>query len=804
VDYESNETKKVKLLSNDKKIDILMNYKEVEIHKVLKTLFSKMQQEYVVEITHGSNEFGKDLILIKSDRLLRHVTAVIVKVGHVGGKTADDVDEIENKINKACKETDKLTRIEEELISQIRQASDVPAESKFIFNKLPIDRIFVVIVGTISGNARKRLEAFVDKDCKIRVEMKDIIWLIDELTQYYPEIFIVEATDNVINDKIIELESANSLGHKNIYLSKYFVDPLVATIDIPVKFDEEKISLILREKKIQFIDLEALIKENKRIIIVGDPGTGKSSALAKIAVDKLKKVLKKGERAEEKIKTPVFIQAKDILNINNGEELLSYFFKDIHASEKFLVDNLILDALDEVPIEDRANVIERAKKMALEHACSLIISSRKIDIVKETPQGFEKYEILPFEFKQAMKFFENIISDKTKLTTLKDGLEKIKNTIPLLPLSLVLLIEIIEERQEIPASITELFQRYFDVVLGRFDDKKGIKQLFEYQIKKKFLSELAFTEFLSKEKLEIQVEDFKVFLNIFKQKFEYDDETIKSFINEIERAGIIDIKSKVFFKHRSFLDYFAGLYIYDKQDEIIDLQNKIVDIFYNDIWGDSSFFYIGLKREVSSSLLEKILLKDTTNLSSMFQKFMVGKIIQAGWNTDSATKMIGIEKASETASILRDKFMEVMSTADKKTPQIYADFWLLAISEISFGSTFLFKEVNKLLLNINKADNYEKIYQLLVLSWAMKRFLLPQEKAKISEAILEQISKVINNKLQESRLFLILELLEKDDKKVIKKIEKKLNKLKAKQNYIFGKLLPHAKKGFRAKKHPKK
>ena len=43
-------------------------------------------------------------------------------------------------------------------------------------------------------------------------------------------------------------------------------------------------------------------------------------------------------------------------------------------------------------------------------SCPLIITSRKIDIIKNTPVGFEKYEILPFEYSQALQLFEKYVS----------------------------------------------------------------------------------------------------------------------------------------------------------------------------------------------------------------------------------------------------------------------------------------------------------------------------------------------------------------------------------------------------------
>jgi len=72
------------------------------------------------------------------------------------------------------------------------------------------------------------------------------------------------------------------------------------------------------------------------------------------------------------------------------------------------------------------------------------------------------------------------------------------------PLSLFLLLTIVEARKEVPASITELYDQFNDIILGRYDVEKGIMVIFEYLIKKRFLAELAFKEFVEKKRLEMQ------------------------------------------------------------------------------------------------------------------------------------------------------------------------------------------------------------------------------------------------------------------------------------------------------------
>ena len=79
---------------------------------------------------------------------------------------------------------------------------------------------------------------------------------------------------------------------------------------------------------------------------------------------------------------------------------------------------------------------------------------------------------------QALALCERVISDQALSQSLKTGISQMRNNFELTPLAIFLLIDIIEEHQEVPASLTELYERYTDTVLGKHDKEKGIEVLF--------------------------------------------------------------------------------------------------------------------------------------------------------------------------------------------------------------------------------------------------------------------------------------------------------------------------------------
>jgi len=455
----------------------------------------------------------------------------------------------------------------------------------------------------------------------------------------------------------------------------------------------------------------------------------------------------------------------------------------------------MIDSLDEVIKVQGKEVLKKAVEFSEELSCSVIITSRKVDAIKSTPVGFEKYELMPFEFGQAIELLEKLVSSKESLIKLKDSLEKIRFQIPLVPLSLILLIQLVEEKKEIPASITELYDRFFDLMFGRWDREKGIEVLFEYFQKRSYLAELAYKEFFQKGRLEIKYEDYKDFFENYSKRYDVD---FNALLKEIERAGVLMIKDSIHFQHRSFLDYFVARYLFDKRTEIKGLSDFLVQVYFDDIWSDVTFFYIGLMREINLKTIKKIFSYKQEELSALLSKFLAGRLLQAGWNSPADIKYYGIEEAIKYSPIIRSKFLEIMKRRDPHVPHIYADFLVLIFSEVAFGSLFLFKQAKAIFDNLSNIKNIDNLNKMLSILWAIRKFYEPDELKESINKFLDFLSKMPNITVEdEAKSLLFLEILEKEDKAFVKMMRKRIDKLKKKYKDTFKKLLPSHKKGFR-------
>lgn len=779
-------------LPKDLRRQIIMNYKERDLHKFLKELFQSMEPNYTVEITHGPREFGKDLVIVKTDRFTNDVIGVVVKRGDIKAKTLGVVDSLKGQVDQVLsKASEKNLR---EIESQIQQAFKHPAEAKSILEELPVSDVFVVLAGEFSNQARTRLTA------ELSVKIFDINWLIDNFTEHYPHIFFEGEVIGFLENQIRELEENHRRAKSGKNLSEYFVDPLVKPINAPLEFNADTLKTVLKKrKKLPFLRLPEISKKARRLILLGDPGTGKTGAMAKLAIDMYKHasgyLLNSPGKSDKKIPVPVFVPAKKFLETESTEEFLTGYFGSAETKIRFQVDLIMVDGLDEIESANRRDVIDKLDRFSEEIGSPYILTSRKIDILNTLSEKYEKYELLPFEFSQALKLVSKLVSDKKVLATLEESLEKIQTQILLVPLSLMLLVELVEEHNEVPASITELYDRFFDMSLGREDRERGIQVLFDYLIKKRFLGVLAYREFKEKNRLEVPNADFQEFLGSYAEQYGWSQEKLSDFVREIERAGILNLREEVIFKHRSFLDYFAAFDVYENREDFEDLNGLIVDTYFDDLWGEIAFFYIGLRRKITPDLLERIYAHPSEELTTNLCKLFGGRLLQAGWHSPAQQHVDGIRNAIGYATKVRENFRKIVDSSEADVPDIVNDFMVLSLSNFSFNSSFLapcIKDISQQMIASGSADD---IYGAVALFWSIYRFMTPEEVKENIDALLGALDSLPDEK-EKARILLLMTLVEQD-KEVRKPIEKQTRRLSKKSPEVFKALLPAKRKGFR-------
>ena len=412
---------------------------------------------------------------------------------------------------------------------------------------------------------------------------------------------------------------------------------------------------------------------------------------------------------------------------------------------------------------------------------------------------FETYELMPLEVYQAVAYMEKSIQDTRLLSVLKEGLQNDELKIRMTPMSLELLLEVVTIEQEIPASLAEVFERYCDIVCGKYEKAKGIEVIFEYQIKSRFLSELAWSEFYSKAQLEIPKASLDSFLKGYGSLHGWDTNKLNRFVNEISRAGLLNIGETVSFSHRSFLEFFIALRMHQRKTEYPSIDNFLVKLHFDEMWTEVAFYYFGIERELSVAAITLISQWPENNFDDCVNKIMIGRLLQAGWYTPSSEKIRGIEIGLLSAQKAREIVDNMLSKSEYRLPRIFSDFFALATCEYSFGSRTLLPETYKIYEQLSTNINPVAVRNSLLLMWAQRSRLTEKDKNDFSKLVLSCLANMEKSGQLEIRekfvsLF-ILEQFEREDKNLLASIRRKLNRTKEVYKDEMKLLLPHSKKG---------
>lgn len=704
--------------------------------------------------------------------------AVVVKLGNVKGKTLDDVDKIKEKLEKI----DLSTRIEKVIKSQIDQAIKNPAEIKSSLLELKVNEVKVVIVGEVSNEAKARLKSEVKSH---NIDIYDLKWVIDNFTDYYPQIFFGAGLLSFLEQFVQDLETSHWLTKQGLNLSDIYINPIVMTINIE-NFEDFQHSAknFIRRKKLPFEELKKIIYSQDRILITGEAGTGKTGALSKILIDAYRDIIShiiKHPLSEKIFHIPIFIKCSNLVNkTTTKDEILNFIPEELKY--RFQVCSILADGFDEIPKEKRESVIEDLSNLTNQCNSSLIVASRNTQINKTILEKFKRYELMPFELKQSIDMIRKLLKnkDKTNITQLQtlifEKLPEIQGIIPLIPMSLILLVELVEEKKEIPASLTELYERYLELVLGKWDKEKGIEVLFDYQIKDRFLQELAYLKFYENKSnvLSITRKNLEEFVSTYRLKYNtwHDD---NEFIKELSREGIINIsEDNVSFRHRSFLDYFVGAYIFNNPDEFDNLVEFLLNNHFNPLWSDVVFVYFGKKRKINKNFLEKLMQYNGQNAN--FGKLISGRLLQAGWHTETELKRYAIRESIKNLLFVKNDFKKNFQKNSSGLSELLLDVLMLLFCEYSYNSTFLQKEIKETIEEKLLFTENTSILELLGLMASINRFIEPVQRESMIKKILDKMPELNLLKEEEVSYLIIMDMIEKNNKELKKTLRNRINK----------------------------
>jgi hypothetical protein len=627
-----------------------------DFHPILHALFSKLPGITNVEYTQGTSEMGADFVLTKSDSTLDDVEYIgcIVKIGQI----KQDHSEINRQIEEC--------EIERTVEGGIR--------------KIFLNEIWIISNGNITNSAQEKIHhKYRNKNIKF-LPVERIASLIDK---YYSQFW----TDVTVQTG--EYLREVRLSADNLKKNNSLVD--ISNIDIYVP--QELVNINPRRRTIdrsfvkpKKVKLESVLESNNYVLIEAMMGTGKSTLVAELA-----KSYTDTKVFNEKKILPIILTSTELFEKYNSnlQNVITPIIttNGFEGIKKFIV---IIDGLDEIKIDntERLEFLNKIYQSSQNFTdIKIIVTTRTLDdpeLDLNIEKQYSRYQLCPLSIKQIITMVEKICNKTDTRNKLVKELDKspLFRVLPKTPISAILLAKLLNNNiQEIPSTMTELYNKYMELSLGRWDMEKGLQSQQEYDVISNVTILLA--QFIIDNSLiDISLGDAKSIFDNYtdSRKLKINKEAIfKKLTNKVEIFAFNKPNNTLRFRHRTFAEYFYAVGL-DRDNKAV-ISESIYDIY----WATSYFFYIGLKRDCPEIINAINKIDFSSEQYRLFKIFNNGHFLLAAYLTPYEIIKESLFDSFESASKF---YFDLISDESKNPLKKFSAIQLLCIFTKTLCDTF--------------------------------------------------------------------------------------------------------------------
>lgn len=385
------------------------------------------------------------------------------------------------------------------------------------------------------------------------------------------------------------------------------------------------------------------------LMVLGGPGTGKSTFLRKMGQEALK-----GSSKSNYIHDciPVFIELKKFCYLEvDIEAAIIHEFKicGLSRPQKFVNEFLakgkllvLLDGLDEVPAEKMGEAVTKIQDFANQFHCNRFIISCRTAAYRYNLRNFTDVAIAEFDDIQIQQFIKNWFREyPKKIFTFWNQLNSDRNKsikeLARSPLLLTLLCLIYQREDQCPSHRASLYDKALWILLDGWDAEKDVPRENIYKglatkQKEKILSQVAFDAFtndklfLQKRVITQQLE--KSISEILPEVTFIDGTQVLKSI-ELQHGLLVERVEGIYsFSHLTIQEYLTALYIISHSENNYQLLQQIIENHLIDARWQEVFLLLAGMMRVDNLIykMEKIALKFIDQSPSI--KFLMYKVDQ--------------------------------------------------------------------------------------------------------------------------------------------------------------------------------
>jgi hypothetical protein len=277
----------------------------------------------------------------------------------------------------------------------------------------------------------------------------------------------------------------------------------------------------------------------------------------------------------------------------------------------------------------------------------IVLTSRLLDLF-EKPGAFPSFEVFQLSDLspgEMISFVKQWCGEDSSLGQRLVALlqnPQFLGGLPRTPFTLALVTALYEEgTKEIPANQTELYQKYVELALARWDVSKDLSLQFEWRVKEFMLRKVGW---LLQEGRRFEIGRDEFVREVERLGLERGLPVIGSALMEevTERSELLveSGEGNYEFKHRSFQEYFAGMELAGRADCVSFAVEKILDPW----WWQVTFFAVGLRPDNDDCIRAIIEAVSRPGYQSVPVAAQLGVLAQAAYLAPKSTKVQAVER----------------------------------------------------------------------------------------------------------------------------------------------------------------
>ena len=602
-----------------------------DLHPLLNAVLPKLPRIQNVEYNHGVGEMGADFVISRTNDIFGNIeyVGVIAKVGKIVQNLAD----IERQIDEC----------------------NLPRLFQGGKQKIRITEIWVVATKHITQGAKAKI---FHKYSTRKIEFIDGAALAKLVDRYAPLAW--SGLPLIVGEYLQDLQVRTEEQDKSVSLLQMSDKAFYVKQDLYHIPDIEYLYKRKGRRLPEKVDVDHVTESHRCIFIEGGVGSGKSKLLRRLIAEATVP-----ENFSKTKVIPLSASYTELMEKHSGdlkrliEQRVPVRLRQLCCDSEYLV---LIDAFDERRMEINCQADELNAlfgQASEENRIRVVVTSRFLKGVERgdvLQPDVSRCELHQLSMQRTIEFITRMCAKVNVTDRILEDLKKsaLFRDLPRSPMLAILLARLLNEsQQEIPSNMTELYAKYSELILGRWDERKGLQSQKEYQALDNILMRLA-RQMINDQRLFISVDEVKAAFKDYLDQRNLEIDADQLFNKMIDRCEIIVLDSNsetIGFKHRTFTEFFYAKSFIPDQSLVVD--SRVFNVY----WMNTFFFYLGLRKDCPNDLRAIFKMSTGSETEEWLKILSVSNYLLAAYTTPYQVIEEGVRNVAVTAAELYRKIV---------------------------------------------------------------------------------------------------------------------------------------------------